>query len=67
MKSGLINLEVNFIDKLENYILANGIKGYKWTRDLIISKDKELTQEEIEIFEYMEEIRRPIINLYNKR
>lgn len=66
VKSGLINLEVNFIDKLENYILANGIKGYKWTRDLIISQDKELTQEEIEIFEYMEEIRRPIINLYNK-
>lgn len=66
VKSGLITLETNFIDKLENYILANGIKGYKWTRDLLISQDKELTQEEIEIFEYMEEIRRPIINLYNK-
>ena len=66
VKSGLIALETNFIDKLENYILANGIKGYKWTRDLLMSKDEELTQEEIEIFEYMEEIRRPIINLYNK-
>lgn len=66
VKSGLITLETNFIDKLENYILANGIKGYKWTRDLLISQDEELTQEEIEIFEYMEEIRRPIINLYNK-
>ncbi len=66
VKSGLITLETSFIDKLENYILANGIKGYKWTRDLLISQDKELTQEEIEIFEYMEEIRRPIINLYNK-
>ena len=66
VKSGLIALETNFIDKLENYILANGINGYKWTRDLLMSKDEELTQEEIEIFEYMEEIRRPIINLYNK-
>ena len=66
VKSGLITLETNFIDKLENYILANGIKGYKWTRDLLISQDEELTQEEIEIFEYMEEIRRPIINLYKK-
>lgn len=66
VKSGLITLETNFIDKLENYILANGIKGYKWTRDLLTSQNEELTQEEIEIFEYMEEIRRPIINLYNK-
>ena len=66
VKSGLITLEANYIDKLENYILANGIKGYKWTRDLLTSQDEELTQEEIEIFEYMEEIRRPIINLYNK-
>lgn len=66
VKSGLITLETNFIDKLENYILANGIKGYKWTRDLLTSQDEELIQEEIEIFEYMEEIRRPIINLYNK-
>lgn len=66
VKSGLITLESTYIDKLENYILANGIKGYKWTRDLIGNTDEELTQEEIEIFEYMEEIRRPIINLYNK-
>ena len=56
VKSGLITLESTYIDKLENYILANGIKGYKWTRDLIGNTDEELTQE----------IRRPIINLYNK-
>ena len=58
VKSGLITLESTYIDKLENYILANGIKGYKWTRDLIGNTDEELTQEEIEIFEYMEEISR---------
>lgn len=66
VKSGLITLESSFIDKLENYILANGIKGYKWTRELITNTDGEITSEEIEIFEYMEEIRRPIINLYDK-
>lgn len=66
VKSGLITLESKFIDKLENYILAYGIKGYKWTRDLLVSQGEELTQEEIEVFEYMEEIRRPIMNLYNK-
>ena len=34
--------------------------------DLLPSQGEELTKEEIEAFEYMEEIRRPIINLYNK-
>ena len=66
VKSGLITLESQFIDKLENYILANGIKGYKWTKNLLEEDEREFTQEEIEIAEYMEEIRRPIIKLYNK-
>ena len=66
VKSGIITLESQFIDKLENYILANGIKGYKWTKNLLEEDEREFTQEEIEIAEYMEEIRRPIIKLYNK-
>ena len=66
VKSGLITLESQFIDKLENYILANGIKGYKWTKNLLEEDEREFTQEEIEIAEYMEEIRRSIIKLYNK-
>ena len=40
VKSGLINLEVNFIDKLENYILANGIKGYKFLNTWRKSEDQ---------------------------
>lgn len=47
VKSGLITLESSFIDKLENYILANGIKGYKWTRELITNTDGEITSEGI--------------------
>lgn len=66
VKSGLVKLEPAFIDKLENYILANGIKGYKWTKNLLSDEVEELDKDEIEIFEYMDEIRRPIINLYNK-
>lgn len=43
LKSGLVNVERDYIDILENYILANGIKGYKWTKDLY---DKENISEE---------------------
>lgn len=66
VKSGLVNLDITFIDKLENYILANGIKGYKWTRDLEPLNEDEISKEEVEIFEYMEEIRTPIITLSKK-
>ena len=66
VKSGLIKLDQYYVDKLENYILANGIKGFKWTRDLIPSDKPELEKEETEIFDIMEEIRRPIMNLTNK-
>ena len=64
VKSGLLQLETKYIDKLENYILANGIKGYKWTGELINTDDN--SQENIEIYEIMEEIRRPIITFSNK-
>ena len=58
-------LDREFIDKLENHILLNGIKGYKWTGELLKGIE-EPSKEEIEIAEIMEEIRRPIINLYKK-
>lgn len=64
LKSGLVNIERDYIDILENYILANGIKGYKWTKDLY---DKEnISEEENEILEIMEEIRSPLMKLHNK-
>ena len=66
LKSGLITIDSNYIDILENYVLANGIKGYKWTGELITKENDELTEEDILITEVMEEVRRPLINLYNK-
>ncbi len=64
LKSGLINIEEKYIDILENYVLANGIKGYKWTKDLY---DKEnISEEENLVLEIMEEIRAPLITLHNK-
>lgn len=64
LKSGLINIEEKYIDVLENYVLANGIKGYKWTRDFY-DKD-EISDEENILFEIMEEVREPLISLHNK-
>lgn len=64
LKSGLVNVERDYIDILENYILANGIKGYKWTKDLY---DKEnISEEENTIIEIMEEIRSPLMKLHNR-
>lgn len=66
IKGSFLNLDTVKIDKLENYILANGIKGYKWTGDLYYSVREELTPEQNEILEIMEVIRTPIMNFSNK-
>ena len=63
LKSGLINIDRNYIDILENYILANGIKGYKWTNNFYEKKD--ISEEENLILEIMDEIRRPLIKFHN--
>lgn len=66
VKSGLIQLETQYIDKLENYILANGIKGYKWTLDLLSMDKDHPSKENLEIYEIMEEVRNPIMNFAKK-
>jgi ATP-dependent helicase/nuclease subunit B len=71
LKSGLIELDNSHIDILENFILENGIKGYKWTVEEIISEkwfnnNEELTTEKILISEVMEEIRKPLMIFHNK-
>lgn len=71
LKSGLTGIESLDIDILENFILENGVKGYKWTVKEIISEkwfhnNKELTEEQVGIAEIMEEIRRPLITFHNK-
>lgn len=33
LKCGIIDIEKEDVDKLENYVLANGIRGNRWTQD----------------------------------
>lgn len=49
LKSGLVGVNSEYIDVLENYVLANGIKGYKWSLDYI-SEEELLIREIIELF-----------------
>lgn len=62
LKSGLVNIEEKYIDILENYVLANGIKGYKWTKDLYDRDD--IKEDENVVLEIMEEIRAPLMKLH---
>ena len=64
LKSGLVNIEKKYIDILENYILANGIKGYKWTKNLYEKED--ISEDETLVLEIMEEVRSPLIKLHEK-
>jgi ATP-dependent helicase/nuclease subunit B len=64
LKSGLVNLEEKYIDILENYALANGIKGYKWTKDLYDRDD--ISDDENFVLEIMEEVRLPLMRLHKK-
>lgn len=71
LKSGLIKIERNYIDILENYILAHGLKGYRWTTENVNdgyfeSEDVYENQDELLIKEIMEEIREPLMNFHKK-
>lgn len=71
LKSGLIKIERNYIDILENYILARGLKGYRWTTDEVNdgyfeSEDIYENQDELLIKEIMEEVRRPLMIFHKK-
>lgn len=66
LKSGLIGIDIEYIDKLENYVLANGIKGFKWTGELLYKSKEDITEEDILITEIMEEIRFPLMELSKK-
>ena len=75
LKSGLIGIEKDDISLLENYVLANGIKGKKWFEDKweyrlyhnIVADENDY---EVEVREKVNEIRdnvlRPIIKLQEK-
>ena len=64
LKSGLLKIKKEYIDMLENYVLANGIKGYKWTKELY--DKEEISEEETLLLEIMDEVRIPLMRLHNK-
>ncbi len=71
LKSGLTGIDNTYIDKLENFILEYGVKGYKWTSGEIVNEkwfngNSELTDDKVLISEIMEEVRHPLIIFHNK-
>ncbi|MDD6795651.1 MAG: helicase-exonuclease AddAB subunit AddB [Clostridiaceae bacterium] len=60
LKSGLVDISRSHIDILENYVLANGIKGFKWTRTLEVEEGSE--QEEI--INVMKAVREPLMKFH---
>lgn len=63
LKSGLVNIDSNEIDILENYVLANGIKGFKWTNELSLSEED---NDEIDPIKVMIKVREPLIKLHSR-
>ena len=63
LKSGLVNIDRHEIDILENYVLANGIKGFKWTNELSISEED---NGEIDPIKVMIKVREPLIKLHSR-
>lgn len=67
LKSGLTGIEKSDIDILENYVLANGIKGFRWTGELEVN---DLIQDELEIekeknvLRIMELVREPLLKFH---
>lgn len=76
LKTGLVNIDREYIDIIENYVLANGIKGYRWTSDneweihnnsVFVESDNEENEKlSILINEIKDEIRTPIIKFQDK-
>ena len=63
LKSGLVNIDRHEIDILENYVLANGIKGFKWTDDLNVLEED---CEELDPKRIMDKVRSPLMRLHSK-
>ncbi|MFL0245848.1 helicase-exonuclease AddAB subunit AddB [Candidatus Clostridium stratigraminis] len=72
LKTGLVNIERDSLDLIENYVLANGIKGKKWLEDkwqysLTYTYENSDEDEKLEkINEIRSIITKPLINLSKK-
>lgn len=59
LKSGLVDIDAEYIDRLENYVLANGIKGYKWNVENI-------PEEETTIIDTIDSFKPQLDSFYSK-
>lgn len=75
IKSGLLNISYEDIFLIENFSLENGITGYKWKNDFnnnskIKYSMKNISEDEEDILEKMNSIRKiiinPLVDLFNK-
>ncbi|SFC69475.1 helicase-exonuclease AddAB subunit AddB [Clostridium uliginosum] len=71
LKSGLTGIDNKYIDRLENFVLEHGIKGYKWSIEEInklkmLSQENGVSDEELFIFDVMEQIRNSLLLFHNK-
>lgn len=75
LKTGLIGIDKRDIDLIENYVMASGIRGSRWTKDEEWSfrpnyNDGEPTEYEINMLQNINKIRKnitaPLIKLYEK-
>jgi ATP-dependent helicase/nuclease subunit B len=60
LKSGLVGIDREEVDLLENYILENGIKGFRWNGNLNYSEESENN----EVTNIMEKVRQPLIRFH---
>ena len=65
LKSGLLNIDRDEIDILENYVLEHGIKGFKWTEELSIVEETEESTE-INPINIMIKVREPLMKFHSK-
>jgi len=69
LKTDLVPLSRDEVDRLENYVLAHGIRGSRWTdgrpwdyrRNLSLEEDSEATGAEVEELEEINRIRRQAV------
>lgn len=76
LKSGLTEVSTDEIDKLENYVLGNGIRGKKWQEEKwdylsnVIFRQSEISEEEQErldeINSIKDKVREPLNRFYEK-
>lgn len=68
LKTGLVDIEQKYIDLLENYVLANGIKGSKWSEEYwnysttaTLNRTNEIAGEELKKLILINDIKENII------